>query len=472
MYLKRLELQGFKSFAHRTLFEFTPGVTAVVGPNGSGKSNVAEGVRWVLGEHNFRNLRARQGEDLIFAGSQARSRVGMAEATLVFDNSSGWLPIAFSEVSVGRRAHRSGENEYFINNSRVRRRDVIELLAQGGVGASAYTIIAQGLVDEILALRPEDRRRVLEEAAGIRIYQDQRDAALAKLQATQENLTRVRDILSEITPRLESLRRQAQRAEQYRAAAQELEGLLLTWYGHQWHIHRRALRQAEESAARLESQLADARQRLAGLTASLEAGRADAQTLRERITEWQANRAGLWNSLQEVKRELAVKEERWGLLQRSQAELSEELASLQAREASAENELNGARRRVDELESEWRGLGDMTALDRAQLEQELIQAQERAFQQATSAADLRVQLAQARDRQEAVMREIANEERSIAALRPQIAQMEEALRSLDEQRQALNQQLAHSEQEHTKKSAALAASSKRLTELAARREES
>jgi chromosome segregation protein len=466
-----LELQGFKSFAHRTVFEFTPGVTAVVGPNGSGKSNVADAVRWVLGEHSFRNLRARQGEDLIFAGSQLRSRVGLAEAVLVFDNASGWLPIAFAEVSVGRRAYRSGENEYFINDSRVRRRDVVELLVQGGVSASAYVIIAQGLVDEILSLRPEDRRRVLEEAAGIRLYQDQRDAALAKLQSTQENLTRVRDILTEITPRLDSLRRQAQRAEEYRSAAQELEGSLLTWYGHQWHLQRSALGQAEESARRIEGELGEARQRLDEHSASSEARRAQSQALGGKLEEWRALRASLWSSLQEERRDLAIREDRWGFLRRSQAESSQELTSVRVREASAEREAQEARQRVNELEVEWRALGEVTVADRQQLEESLLQMQELAFRHATTAADLRVQLAQARDRQETARTEIDREGGSISALQPTIAQGEEEVRTLREQSQALGQDLTRIEQESSKKSAALAASTKRTVELSTRQEE-
>ena len=167
MYLKHLELQGFKSFAKRTTFDFNAGITAIVGPNGVGKSNIADAIRWVMGEQSYKSLRARQGEDLIFAGSRGRTRLGMAEAVLTFDNTSGWLPIEYSEVTIGRRAYRSGENEYLLNGTRVRRREIVELLAKGGLSSKAYTVISQGLTDAALAMRPQERRTLFEEAAGI-----------------------------------------------------------------------------------------------------------------------------------------------------------------------------------------------------------------------------------------------------------------------------------------------------------------
>ncbi|HEX5141623.1 MAG TPA: AAA family ATPase, partial [Dehalococcoidia bacterium] len=160
MYLKRLELQGFKSFAAKTLFEFAPGVTAVVGPNGSGKSNVAESIRWVLGEQQSRTLRARRLEDVIFSGSSQKAAVGMAEVSMTLDNSEGWLPVDYSEVVVSRRAYRNGESEYLINKSKVRLRDVVDLFLRAQVGQNSYAFMGQGLVDEVLHMRPEERRRL------------------------------------------------------------------------------------------------------------------------------------------------------------------------------------------------------------------------------------------------------------------------------------------------------------------------
>ena len=165
--LKELRVHGFKSFADQTRFVFEPGVNAVIGPNGSGKSNMADAVRWVLGEQSNRSLRTRRADDVIFAGSEQRKPQGMAEAVLTLDNADGWLPIDFAEVSIGRRAYRSGESEYLINGARARLRDVVELLGEGRLGANELVVVGQGTVDAALSLRPEERRQLFEEAAGV-----------------------------------------------------------------------------------------------------------------------------------------------------------------------------------------------------------------------------------------------------------------------------------------------------------------
>ena len=165
--LLSLELQGYKTFANQTPFEFPGTVTAIVGPNGSGKSNIADAIRWVLGEQSYSLLRAKKTVDMIFSGSEQRPRAGMASVSITFNNEDNWLPIDYSEVVLTRRAYRDGQNEYLINNQKVRLRDVHELLAQTGLADRTYTIIGQGLVDVALAIRPDERRRLFEEAAGI-----------------------------------------------------------------------------------------------------------------------------------------------------------------------------------------------------------------------------------------------------------------------------------------------------------------
>ena len=179
--LKSLELQGYKTFAARTVFEFADSITAIVGPNGSGKSNIADALRWVLGEQSYSLLRGKKTADMIFAGSEQRSRAGMASATIVFDNSGDWLPIDYSEVAVARRAYRDGQNEYLLNGQRVRLRDVSELLSESGLAERTYTIIGQGLVDAALALKAEERRRLFEEAAGVGLHRFRREEALRRL---------------------------------------------------------------------------------------------------------------------------------------------------------------------------------------------------------------------------------------------------------------------------------------------------
>ncbi len=246
--LKSLELHGYKTFANRTYFGFAETVTAIVGPNGSGKSNIADSLRWVLGEQSYSLLRGRKTEDMIFAGSESRSRAGMASATITFDNSDGWLPIDFSEVAITRRAYRDGQNEYLINGQRVRLKNVSEMLAESGLAERTYTVIGQGLVDVALSLKADERRRLFEEAAGIGLHRSRREEALRRLDATRRNLERVEDILAELKPRLSSLERQARRAQEYEQVRVDLQVLLREWYGYHWHEAQKEQTQAQRAS--------------------------------------------------------------------------------------------------------------------------------------------------------------------------------------------------------------------------------
>ena len=207
MKLRKLSLQGYKTFASKTEFIFDSGITAIVGPNGSGKSNIADALRWVLGEQSYGTLRARRSADMIFAGSQQRARAGMAQATITLDNSDGWLPIDYTEVEIARRSFRSGENEYLINGQQVRLKDVVDLLATSGLAERTYTIIGQGLIEQALSLRSDERRALFEEAAGITHYKARRAETLRRLEETQRNLQRVHDILEALRPRVSPLKR-------------------------------------------------------------------------------------------------------------------------------------------------------------------------------------------------------------------------------------------------------------------------
>ena len=248
MRLKALELQGYKSFATKTVFQFDQGITAVVGPNGSGKSNVADALRWALGEQSYSTLRGKKTEDMIFSGSDGRARLGMAQATVVLDNSDGGLPLDFTEVTIIRRAYRDGQNEYLLNGNRVRLRDINELLAASSLSRRTYTVIGQGLVDAALSLRAEERRVLFEEAAGITLHRSKRADALQKLDATQSNLLRVHDIVSEIKPRLRYLERQAKRAAEQQTISIQLKDLLHVWYGYQWGKGQQRLHEARLAA--------------------------------------------------------------------------------------------------------------------------------------------------------------------------------------------------------------------------------
>ncbi len=341
--LKGLDLQGYKTFASKSMFEFASTITAIVGPNGSGKSNIADAIRWVLGEQSYSLLRGKRTEDMIFSGSEARARASMAAATITFDNSDGWLPIEFSEVTVGRRAYRDGENEYLINGQRVRLREVAELLARCGLGERTYTIIGQGLVDAALSLKAEERRRLFEEAAGIGLYRSRREETLRRLDQTQRNLDRVQDILAELRPRLRSLERQARRAQDYEQVRNDLHAALRAWYGYHWYRLTDIVARARSEAER-ESGQRDALHAREGQTDH------DLTAARLRID---ALRAGLQRNAQQVSaayreretlgRRQAVSEERLRWLQEQTAALQAEARDADAARAALEARVEAAR---------------------------------------------------------------------------------------------------------------------------------
>ena len=225
MYLKRLEMQGFKSFADKTVLEFMPGITSVIGPNGSGKSNISDAIKWILGEQSMKSLRGSKTQDIIFAGTQNRKSLGFAEGALVFDNTDGTLPIEYSEVTITRKIYRSGETGYYINKVPCRLKDVVELFMDTGIGRDGYSIIGQGKIDEILSNKSEDRRHIFEEAAGIVKYRARKEETEKKLEQTKLNLLRINDILSEIENNLEPLQQQSEKAKKYLNLKEELKNI-------------------------------------------------------------------------------------------------------------------------------------------------------------------------------------------------------------------------------------------------------
>ena len=225
MYLKRLEMQGFKSFADKTTLEFMPGITSVIGPNGSGKSNIVDCIKWILGEQSMKELRGGKSSDIIFAGTQTRKSLGYAEASLIFDNTDGALPIEYTEVTVTRKIYRSGETGYFINKAPCRLKDVVELFMDTGIGKDGYSIIGQGKIDQILSNKSEDRRNVFEEAAGIVKFKTRKEESEKKLERTKLNLLRINDILTEIESNLGPLKEQSERARKYLDLKEELKNI-------------------------------------------------------------------------------------------------------------------------------------------------------------------------------------------------------------------------------------------------------
>ncbi|HCP74846.1 MAG TPA: chromosome segregation protein SMC, partial [Ktedonobacter sp.] len=349
MYLKRLEMLGFKSFALKTSLEFSTGITAVVGPNGAGKSNVADGMRWVLGEQSMRQLRGKKSDDIIFAGGHGKAALGLAEVSLTLDNSTGWVPSEYSEITVTRRSYRSGENEYLINKQKVRLKDVVLLLAQARIGHDSYTVVGQGSIDAALSLRAEERRGFFEDAAGIRPFQVQRTDAENRLRQTEQNVERLRDIVGEIEPRLGPLEEQARRAVEFRQLNGELQEVLLTWYALQW----RRLHTASERAEAAEQEQA---QKVRDLELAMQSADEQGKNLRgkrqqalARIAECRKAYGEANDLVQKIERDLAVSEERVvGLTrqcsdqQQEERRLREQLIALQQRVIDQEEQCDSA----------------------------------------------------------------------------------------------------------------------------------
>jgi chromosome segregation protein len=406
--LKELRLHGFKTFADPTRFVFERGVTAVIGPNGSGKSNMADAVRWVLGEQSNRSLRTRRADDVIFAGSEGRKPQGMAEAILTLDNTDGWLPIDFSEVSIGRRAYRSGETEYLINGSRARLRDVVDLLAGGRLGANELVVVGQGTVDAALSLRPEERRQLFEEAAGVKNLQVKKNEALGRLARARDNLTRVGDLIGELKPQVRRLALQAQHQQEHDALGRRARTLVI-------EVHRR-----REQGAR--TALGEARRRHAAAQADVDALRAEEAAGREEIAStearyWSAEAAARAASeRREAAREALIRAEAnadaaarrhaevAGAVARAQAELDALDATLTAPpevpDPGAESKWQAAR----DTERQWRA--SVQAFEQA--DRDALAAEEAL---SSARAEAGVWIAEAARRDEASARKAARAER-------------------------------------------------------------
>jgi chromosome segregation protein len=454
--LTRLEIQGFKSFLQRTVFAFEPGITGVVGPNGSGKSNVADALRWVLGEQGQQALRAKKTEDVIFSGGQGRAPAGMAEATLTFDNAEGWLPTEFAEVSVTRRAFRSGENQYLINGRKVRLKDVALLTA--GLGQS-HVVVGQGLVDAALSLRAEERRGLFEHAAdlsGLRLKVAEAERNLAE---TDANTTRLNDILVEIEPRLRSLERAARQAREW-------QGLRDRLYALQGAHYRAALEAAigQEAAARDVAAQADgaavsARAEVDRLDAASEQATARLASAREKLRHHDEQKRGIEDRLRRLTHERDLAAARADALARRHADMDDARESLDARVVGVAADLERVTAELRELEritSESREAAARFGREtsgrkqaRATVESRLAAATRELAEGERKEADLLRRRAVLAEREAALLAEqerlqAAAKERAgrIATLRSDAEAATAAATRDDEQRQALDEEHA------------------------------
>lgn len=460
MYLKRLEMLGFKSFAARTVLEFSPGITAVVGPNGAGKSNVADAMRWVLGEQSMRQLRGKKSDDIIFIGGHGKAALGMAEVTLTLDNSTGWVPSEYSEISVTRRSYRSGENEYLINKQKVRLKDVLLLLAQARIGHDSYTVVGQGLIDAALSLRAEERRGLFEDAAGIRPFQVQRDDAENRLKQTETNLERLRDIVREIEPRLAPLAEQAQRAVAYGQLDRELREALLSWYALQW----RRLRTGREQAEQAERQQEQQARRLEQVLRAVEEQGAALRTTRQQ-TQRQIGEARLAcneanDAVQKIERDLAVSEERIVGLERQRTDIQQEERRLRERLIALQKQiidLEEQRDLADEaLDSDAATLAAQEAqVAKVQKEYEMDERRLRGAQ--NDLIQVQARLGSSQTEAGRLQKQLGERNRTLAARRETIAGSQQTLRTLEtrlnDERTRLNEVRAEEQQATQRKQA-------------------
>ena len=458
LYLKALEIQGFKSFPDKTVLSFGEDITAIVGPNGSGKSNLSDAIRWVMGEQSTRALRGGRMEDVIFGGTARRRQVGFAEVSLVLDNRDQALPSKEDEVRVTRRYYRSGESEYYINRRSVRLRDVNELFMDTGLGREGYSIIGQGRIDEILSVKSADRREIFEEAAGISRFRHRKEEAERRLERTEENLVRIRDKIDELELQVEPLRQQAEKARRFLLLRDEMRTLEISlWMEQLDRLRAAAVRlnaeyeQAvrEKEKARLEQEALYAEgEALAGQMRDKELEtervRQDMAGQQTAVGELEQQTAVLRGSIQNnlenagrIRQELEQKEGRDGSLAAQIAarrgrmeELLADMETIRGELASKEQEICAAARRAGTLEEELSALRRQEQLDNTSA------AEARALLMALAAAAQELM-----DRDAALRREHAEGEEALRVLEEETAAAERELREAREARDGLNNQI-------------------------------
>ena len=340
MYLKRLEMQGFKSFADKTVLEFMPGITSVIGPNGSGKSNISDAIRWVLGEQSMKSLRGSKSEDVIFSGTQNRKSLGFAEASLVFDNTDGKLPVEFTEVTVTRKLYRSGESGYYINKTPCRLKDVLELFMDTGIGKDGYSIIGQGKIDEILSNKSEDRRHIFEEAAGIVKYRVRKAESEKKLEHTKLNLLRINDVLSEIELNIEPLKNQAEKAKKFLSLREELKNIEVGLFLYNIESYKEKLEKLLEDDKILKSQNQEASNKMQEINDLKEELKAQIDEITSQIENMQNIGFESQKEKEKINSEISIAKERISNNEENSRRYDEEIEETQKRIKELEEEKN------------------------------------------------------------------------------------------------------------------------------------
>ena len=467
--MKRLEAYGFKSFADRIEIEFDRGVTAVVGPNGSGKSNITDAVRWVLGEQNVRSLRGTKAEDIIFTGSASRRASGVAEVSLTFLN-DGDMPVDFSEVVITRRLFRTGESEFYINKTRCRLKDIYALIADTGLGHDGLSVISQNKIDEILNSRPEERRLFFEETAGITKYRDRKRESVRKLEAAEQNLTRVADIRQEIQTQLAPLEKEAARTRQYQAWQEKLRQCRVTaLYRRQEHSRlaeaagaekMRAGEDEERAAATAVQSLETKKELLAKAVLDLETLLEEKSTAKNRLHDAMEATESELRVLEERRQQSdanqrRLKEERTKLLAEGKT-ANEEREKLLSAEKERQEKAQAAAEKVEEERAKAAALGHQAREQKAVLQETLRQRDEAQRETLTKESELKL----IEHDIEAGHVEVAQKGESVAALEKSLAADREELASLD-------QAAAENAKEEADLTAAQGAAEKRRQEIQA-----
>ena len=492
MYLKRLDLQGFKSFPEKVKLEFNPGVTAVVGPNGSGKSNVSDAVRWVLGEQRARSLRGDKMEDIIFAGTENRKPLGFAEVSILIDNQDGRLPLAYSEVQVTRRVFRSGESEYRINGTACRLKDIQELFMDTGVGREGYSIIGQGRIDEILSAKGEERRRIFEEAAGIVKYKTRKNEAVNKLEKEQQNLLRVDDIISELEVQVGPLEKQSEKAREYLRLKERLKQAEMTAFC------RDAARIAKETEMLLQAEQTAAEQ-LAQSLAKSNSEKAQAASFREKNEDLDAllqqqndKMTELRAELEKTEGEIRLREEQRANDEANRSRIAGEMAEkakkqteneaeqelCRSKMAGLKLEMDARQEELDALQEEYASLSTVLSQDETKVES----FKDEIFEQIRIGTEAKGEISKREAMQEQFLARKAQllgekehtESRlhqfavHLQALEKQENDRKEQIRYLEQELTALEQDKVHAQQEKQKAETSLSVQERRGSELQSR----
>ena len=422
MRLKRLELQGFKSFGQPVNLEFGPGITAIVGPNGSGKSNISDALRWVLGEQSVRSLRGSRLEDIIFAGSDGKKPLGMAEVRLTLDNSDGYLPLEYSEVTITRRVYRSGESEFFINKQSCRLKDIQELFTDTGLGRESYAVVGQGQIDQVLSVRSEDRRILLEETAGIVKYRQRKEEALHKLEETNVDLLRVTDVLHELESQLGPLEEQAKLARRYLSLSEQLREAELDYFHLNWQALAKRLAKVEEDYRRLQQEF--------------EQGRLDLERLEDRAAEQEALEDALQQDIDKRQGELTALAEAYNNTLHSIELHSERIKNQESRSQQLTALISAKSEEAQFLAGEE---------DKLRSELEELSAQLRAHEEAARGAE--EETANLQERQKSAQQDVNRLKDEFFDFMRELADRRNFLRSFQDRRRNLEEQMARARQE-------------------------